>query len=123
MDMPRQGSDRWVLVAVIILMVFGSLAVYSAIAFFAESNGTTAFSLGTGHIMKLGIGFLILLITSKIDYHALAKLSHLAMIVSWGLLFAVMLFGSEVFVAQRALSIGSFSFQPSAFAVAALLVH
>lgn len=122
-DTPKQGSDRVLLVSVIILMVFGVLAVYSAIAYFAESNQTSAFSLVSGHIIKLAIAFSVLLIASKIDYHTTIKLSRIAMVVSWVLLIAVMIFGSEIFGAKRSLSIGSFSFQPSSFAAVALLIH
>ena len=122
-DTPKQGSDRILLVSVIILMVFGILAVYSAIAYFAETKHTTAWSLVTGHIVKLGIAFLGMLIASKIDYHLLAKFSKLGVIVSWLLLIAVLLFGNEVFGAQRSINIGGFSFQPAPFASLALLIH
>lgn len=122
-DTRKQGSDRVLLIAVIFLMVFGSLAVYSSIAFFAESNQVSAGSLVVGHIVKLSIAFLAMLIASKVNYHMVAKFSRLGMVVSWGLLIAVMIFGSEVFGAKRYLSIGGFSFQPSSFAAVALLVH
>lgn len=122
-DTPKQGSDRWLLVSVIILMVFGVLAVYSSIAYFAESKQTTAGSLVIGHIMKLGIAFIVMLIASKIDYHLLVKFSRFGMVLSWLLLIAVMLFGSEVFGAKRYLNIGGFTFQPSSVAAVALLVH
>ncbi len=122
-DTPKQGSDRVLLISVIALMVLGILAVYSAIAYFAESNQTTAFSLVTGHMMKLAIAFAVMLIASKFDYHSVARLSHFAMIVSWILLIAVLIFGDEVFGARRSLSIGGFSFQPASFAAVSLLVH
>jgi cell division protein FtsW len=41
-DTRKQGSDRILLVSVIMLMIFGVLAVYSSIAYFAETRGTTA---------------------------------------------------------------------------------
>lgn len=122
-DTPKQGSDRVLLVSVIILMIFGILAVYSSIAYFAEAKHTTAGSLITGHILKVGIAFLAMLIFSKLDYHLLARFSRLGVIVSWLLLVAVMIFGNEVFGAQRSLTIGGISFQPSAFASLALLIH
>lgn len=122
-DTPSQGSDRVLLIAVIILMVFGVLAVYSAIAFFAESNQTSAFSLVSGHMIKLAIAFSVMLIASKFDYHSVARLSRFGMIVSWVLLIAVLIFGDEVFGARRSLNIGGFSFQPSSFAAVALLIH
>lgn len=123
LDTPGQGSDRVLLTAVILLMVMGSLAVYSAIAYFAESNQATPGSLVMGHILKLGIAFLVMLIASKFDYHTIARFSRLAMGLSWILLIAVLLWGTEAFGARRSLSIGGISFQPAAFASVALLVH
>lgn len=122
-DTPKQGSDRVLLVSVIILMVFGILAVYSSIAYFAESKQTTAGSMVLGHVMKLGIAFLVLLIFSKVDYHLLVKFSRFGMVISWLLLIGVMIFGNEVFGAKRYLNIGGFTFQPSSVAAVALLVH
>jgi len=122
-DTPGQGSDRVLLIAVIVLMVFGTLAVFSAIAYFAESNNTTAFHLIIRHIIKLAIAFIILLVASKFDYHKVGKLSRIAVIVSWILLVLVMLIGTQVFGAQRSLNIGGFSFQPSSIAGAALMLH
>ncbi len=122
-DTKNQGSDRVLLIAVVILMVFGTLAVFSAIAFFAESNNTSAFNLVIGHIIKLAVAFIVLLIASKIDYHTVVKLSRLAIFVSWILLVLVLFIGTSVFGAQRSLNIGGFSFQPSTFAGAALLIH
>jgi cell division protein FtsW len=122
-DTPKQGSDRILLVSVILLMIFGVLAVYSSIAFFAEVKHTTAGSLVVGHAVKVGIAFLAMLIVSKIDYHLLARFSRLGVVLSWILLIAVMLFGNEVFGAKRSLSIGGVSFQPASFAIPALLIH
>ncbi|MDZ7716097.1 MAG: FtsW/RodA/SpoVE family cell cycle protein [Balneolaceae bacterium] len=122
-DMPKQGSDRILLVSVVILMIFGVLAVYSSIAYFAETKQTTAGSLVISHTIKLGIAFLVMLIFSKIDYHLLAKFSRVGIVISWVLLIAVLIFGSEVFGAKRSLSIGGFSFQPSSVAMVALLIH
>lgn len=122
-DTPKQGSDRVLLVSVIILMIFGVVAVYSAIAYFAEAKHTTAGSLIIGHVIKLGIAFLAMLIASKVDYHILAKFSRLGVVLSWILLIAVMFFGIEAFGAKRSLSIGGFTFQPASFASLALLIH
>lgn len=122
-DTPKQGSDRVLLVAVVLLMTFGTLAVYSAIAFFAESKHTSAGSMVMGHILKLSIAFLAMLIASKMNYHTLAKFSRFGVIASCLLLIAVMFFGTEAFGAKRSLDFGGFSFQPSSFATVALLIH
>lgn len=122
-DTPRKGSDRWVLISVITLMVFGILAVYSSIAFFAESNQTTAGSLVFGHMIKIGIAFVVILIISKIDYQLLAKVSRYTLLLSWILLVVVHFTGTEVFGAKRSLDLGAFSFQPSSLASVSLLFH
>ncbi len=122
-DTSRSGSDRYLLIAVITLMMFGILAVYSSIAYFAESKDTSAGALIFGHVIKLGIAFIVMLITSKINYHTIAKLSHLGVVISWILLIAVLAFGTETFGAKRWLNIAGFSFQPSSVASVALLIH
>lgn len=122
-DTRKQGSDRYLLMAVVILMTFGMLAVYSSIAFFAETKSTTAGQLIIGHLVKLGIAFFVLLLFSKINYHIIAKFSRIGMVISLFLLLAVLAFGTEQFGAKRWLNVGGFSFQPSMVATVALMVH
>lgn len=116
-------SDQWLLASVIMLMIFGTLAVYSSIAYFAESHGNTAFNLVFGHIIKLGIAVVVMVIFSKIKYQWIAAVSKYAVILSWVFLIIVTLYGNEVFGARRHLNVAGFSFQPSSFATLALLVH
>lgn len=123
METKGRRSDRVLLVSVILLMMFGSLAVYSSIAYFAQGHNTTAGSLVTGHIFKLGIAFFVMLIISKIEYTKLAKLSRFGLVISWILLLAVMMYGEMVFGARRSLSVGGFSFQPSSLAAVMLILH
>lgn len=123
MDSNRQKSDRVLLTAVIILMASSIPAVYSAIAYFAESKATTPLSLIFDHMVKLGIAFFIMLIVSKINYHTLARFSRFLLVVSWLLLISVMIFGTAQFGAKRWLSLGFFSFQPSSLASVALIMH
>lgn len=116
-------SDQWLLASVLMLMIFGTLAVYSSIAYFAESHGNTAFNLVFGHIIKLGIAVVVMVIFSKIKYQWIAAVSKYAVILSWIFLIIVTLYGNEVFGARRHLNVAGFSFQPSSFATLALLVH
>ncbi len=104
-------------------MIFGTLAVFSSIAFFAQTHGTTATRLVSAHIIKMGIAFLVMVFVSKINYTVLARFSRLLMLLSWILLVAVLIYGDFVFGARRSLSVGSFSFQPTSFAAVALIMH
>ncbi len=116
-------SDRWILLSVVLLMVAGVLAVYSSIAYFAESHNTTATSLVLGHLVKLCIALAVMLIFSKIKYEVVAGLSKYALYLSWFFLAIVTLYGTEVFGAKRHLSLAGFSFQPSSLATISLLIH
>lgn len=122
-DIGKKGSDRILLTSVIALMIFGIMAVYSAIAYFAQSNNSTAGNYIIEHLTKLGVAFFVMMLTSKIDYHTIAKYSRFAVVISWILLVGVLLYGNMVFGAKRWLEIGGFSFQPSSFASVALLTH
>ena len=59
-DTRGQGSDRYILMVVIMLLSFGSLAVYSSIAFFAQNNDTSALEMITRHLVKIGIAVVVL---------------------------------------------------------------
>ncbi|MCH8567868.1 MAG: FtsW/RodA/SpoVE family cell cycle protein [Balneolales bacterium] len=117
------ASDRVLLACVCVLMIFGVLAVYSSIAYFAEAHNTTASNLVFGHMVKLVIAFSVMIIFSKIDYRMVAKFSTIALVLSWVFLIIVTLYGNEVFGARRSLSVAGFSFQPSSLATIALLIH
>ena len=122
-DRGSKKSDRVLLVCTIFLMVFGLLAIYSSIAYFAEANGQTAGYYLLQHAGKLGIAFLIMILASKLDYHYFTSFSHAAVICSWLLLIFTYLFGNEIFGARRWISLGPVSFQPSSLAMVALLFH
>lgn len=123
LETPVQGSDRVILVCIFMLMTVGAIAVYSSIAYFAQSHGTSAATLVSSHIVKLAIAFIAMIVASKLNYRVLARFSRIAVVFSWILLIAVMVYGDMVFGARRSLSIAGFSFQPSSFAVMALILH
>lgn len=121
--MPKNGSDQILLLSIIILMIFGTLAVFSSIAFFAQTHGTTAGKLVFAHVIKIAIAFLVMILVSKINYNILARFSRVLMVISWVLLIAVIFYGDFVFGARRSLSFGNFSFQPASFAAISLIIH
>jgi cell division protein FtsW len=123
LEVPGKGSDPFLFVIIIVLMVFGSMAVFSSIAFFAQTHGTTAGTLVTSHILKMGIALMVMIFFSKINYSVLARFSRLAMVMSWVLLIAVIFYGELQFGARRSLSVGIISFQPSSLAAISLIIH
>lgn len=122
-DAGKKGSDRILLAIVIMLMMVGLMAVYSSIAYFAETKHTSAGSLLLGHMLKMGIAFIVMILFSKIDYHILLRLSRVILLISWVLLLFVILFGTASFGAKRWISVAGFSFQPSSLAVVALILQ
>ncbi len=122
-DHGKRGSDRVLLSVVVMLTMVGLMAVYSSIAYFAETKHVSAGHLVFGHLIKLFIAFIILLIFSKIDYHKVMKYSRVTLLLSWIFLIALAAFGAEKFGARRWLDIAGFSFQPSSMAAASLLVY
>ncbi|MCC5926625.1 MAG: FtsW/RodA/SpoVE family cell cycle protein [Bacteroidetes bacterium] len=116
-------SDRWILVGVIALAIFGLLAVFSSTAYFAELKNTTAQAMLISHLFKVIIAFFVLIIFSKIDYRFVLRLALPMLILSWILLIIVTLYGTEVWGAKRFINVAGFSFQPSSLATVALLAH
>lgn len=123
LDTRRYGSDRWLLGSIILLMMFGAMAVYSSIAFFAETKSTTAGNLVFGHLIKVGIAASVMLILSKVPYRILLRFSKIMLLMSWVFLLVVSVYGTQTFGARRTLILGGFSFQPSTIASTALLLY
>lgn len=122
-DYGKKRSNRILLASVVILMVFGVIAIYSSSAYFAEVNsGVTNFYL-IQHLKKLGIALFAMVLASKIDYHKIARFSLLGLVLCWGLLIFVQFSGTEIYGARRSLDLGFGTFQPSALAIFGLLLH
>ncbi|MCH8494126.1 MAG: FtsW/RodA/SpoVE family cell cycle protein [Balneolales bacterium] len=116
-------SDRWILVGVIALAIFGVLAVFSSTAYFAELKNTTAQAMLVSHLFKVIIALFALVLFSKIDYRIVLKFAMPVLVISWVLLIIVALYGNEVWGAKRFINVAGFSFQPSSLATVALLAH
>ena len=72
--------------------------------------------------MIAAIGFFIMLVISKLDYHLLAKVAVPSYALSYALMIAVSLVGRAVNGKRRWLGVGPFSFQPTEFAKIALII-
>ncbi|MEO0557284.1 MAG: putative peptidoglycan glycosyltransferase FtsW [Bacteroidota bacterium] len=120
----RTPSDRVVMWTVFMLSAIGVVAVYSAVGFLAETKAdgdTERFLLR--HVLRVGLALGVAGALSMLDYRKLAKISKLALALSIGLLVAVQVMGVVTNGAQRWLSIGPITFQPSDFAKVALILH
>ena len=114
--------DETLLTVVIILVAVGLVMLYSTSSY----NGEVKFHDPYYYLKKQGfatfIGFLGMVIVSRVDYHRWAVLAILGYLAAIALSVAVMLFGDEYNGSQRWLSLGPVSFQPSEFAKVAVIL-
>jgi cell division protein FtsW len=107
-----QSMDRTIIVVVGLLLLVGTVMVYSASALLAETryNGDAFFF--KRQLLWLVISAVTCYLASRFDYQKLVPLAWPLMILSLGLLVYV-LFGREINGAKRWISLGVVSFQPS----------
>jgi cell division protein FtsW len=119
----RGQIDSHILVLVTLgLTAFGLVMVYSATsAPAALGGGDPVFYLKRESIYA-GIGVVLLLIASRVDYRTLRYFAPILMLASFGLCLAVLVLGEQVNGARRWLGVGPLAFQPSEFAKLSLAV-
>ena len=114
--------DETLLTVVIILVAVGLVMLYSTSSY----NGEVKFHDPYYYLKKQGfatfIGFLGMVIVSKVDYHRWGVLAIPGYLAAIALSVAVMLFGDEYNGSKRWLSLGPVSFQPSEFAKVAVIL-
>jgi cell division protein FtsW len=119
----RGQIDSHILVLVTLgLTAFGLVMVYSATsAPAALGGGDPVFYLKRESIYA-GIGVVLLLIASRVDYRTLRYFAPILMLASFGFCLAVLVLGEQVNGARRWLGVGPLAFQPSELAKLSLAV-
>jgi rod shape determining protein RodA len=105
--------DFWLLAAVAFLTIFGVTMIRSAIAGnieLVEANTVVK------QLIFAGIGFVIMVITSMIDYRYWGALSTILYGVTVGALVVLSFFGGALFGSSRWFTVGPILVQPSEFA-------
>jgi cell division protein FtsW len=117
-----QLEQQLLLLVTLGLVAFGLVMVYSATsASAALANGDSSYYLRKQGLYALvGVGFLLL--ARRGNYRTLRHLSPMLVLVSVGLLLAVLVMGQTINGAKRWLAVGPVVFQPSELAKLALLV-
>lgn len=120
----RPPADRAVWWAVVVLSAMGVAAVFSAVAFLAETrlDGEPEAFLFK-HLLRVGLALGVAYGMSRLDYRRAARYSRWALGLSLALLVAVQLVGVVSHGAQRWIDLGPIRFQPSDFAKVALVLH
>lgn len=114
--------DRWTLGAILFLIGIGSLLVFASSPAVAETIGLDTYYFVKRHLIYLVPSFVILVGVSLASVSQIARLSFGIFGIGCIALMLVPLMGSEVKGAQRWLSLGGISLQPSEFVKPAFVV-
>ncbi|MBU1651876.1 FtsW/RodA/SpoVE family cell cycle protein, partial [bacterium] len=113
-------GDRLFLMAVIGLLAWGLLMVFSSSFVMAFETYRDPYFFLRQHLLRLGIGVLLLIFAFKIDYRRFQFFSLIALFIGLAVLVIVLFNGASV---HRWLTIGGIRFQPSEFARIALILY
>jgi cell division protein FtsW len=117
----RLGIDVYLLVALIALMLFGILMLYSASADISFRGYADSTYIVRRQLIFLGLGIILALGLTWINYHLAEKIAVPAMIITIALLFGVIIFGDVNLGATRSLFKGSV--QPSELAKLMIVIY
>ena len=118
----RKSFDAIFLLTVILLTLFGSLMVFSAGSAYAEARYGDSYYFVKRQAIWLLVGFVIMLTASKIKPEIYKKYTPYAYLVSLALLVLVLIVGFVGNGAQRWISIGPITIQPSEIAKLTLIM-
>ncbi|MBR9975731.1 MAG: cell division protein FtsW [Bacteroidetes bacterium] len=116
--------DLYVFLSVLALMLFSVGVVYSASVSIsgARHDGDYNF-LFRNHSIRVILGVAALFVGMFVDYHFYKGISKILLLAAIALLAYTLIGGTVVKGAQRWVSLGPLSFQPSEFAKFALVIH
>ena len=107
--------DRWILVAVIMLMGVGAILMMAASPAAAERIGLDTFQLAQRQLVLLPLALLVVLGASLLEPRWVRRLGVIGFLGTILLLLMTLLFGPEIKGATRWINIAGFSLQPSEF--------
>ncbi|MCK5130410.1 MAG: cell division protein FtsW [Clostridiales bacterium] len=122
--MKRPSPDYTLFAIVFSLVLFGMLMVFSASYYNLQSAEEAGFTYFTKQAVGAGIGLLVMVILSFVDYHVFQRLRipFILIVISIFLLILVLIIGEEINGAKRWLDLEILSFQPSEIARVAIML-
>jgi cell division protein FtsW len=121
--MKRNHIDWILFLAVAGLMLFSVAFVYSASAYFADVKFGSTEKLFVNHTIRVALGFVLMIVFARIDYHLWEKYSKFLLYAALASLVFVLVGGMVIKGARRWINIGFLNFQPSELAKFALVMH
>ena len=122
MQPKKRKYDITLLTALLFLVAFGLIILYSTSAYNGEVKFHDAFYYLKKQAFATGLGVIGMFFVARMDYHIWRNLAFLGYFVSILLAVAVLFVGEEYNGSKRWLSLGPFSFQPSEFAKVAVIL-
>jgi len=107
--------DRWMILALAILLFCGAILVLAASPAVSQRLGLDRFYLARHHLVMLPVAAAIIFGVSTLSLKSLRRLSVIAFVVALALTALTLVAGSEIKGATRWVSIAGFSLQPSEF--------
>ncbi len=117
--------DKLLLLAVIAIIIFGIIMIYSASSIWAEYKYQDPFKFVKAQSAFFLLGLLCIFIISKLDINILYKKANLILLISFILLILVLIpgIGSIRNGSRSWFGIGSLGIQPSEFAKLGLIIY
>ena len=122
MQQKKKKYDITLLTALMFLVAFGLIILYSTSAYNGEVKFHDAFYYLKKQAFATGLGIIGMFIVARMDYHIWRNLAFLGYLTAILLAVAVLFVGEEYNGSKRWLSLGPFSFQPSEFAKVAVIL-
>jgi cell division protein FtsW len=107
--------DRGLIAMLLMLLGIGVFMVATASPSVAERIGLSSYHFVFRHLLFIAPAIIAMIGMSFFSPRSIWRISSIALLVTIGLLVAVLIFGKEIKGAQRWLEIGIFSIQPSEF--------
>lgn len=120
--MKTNKMDYTLLIVTLLLAAFGLLMVFSSSYYYAIEKMQNKTHFFITDIIWIGIGVVVMLIASQVNYKVYKKVAIPALIISFTLLVYVLLFGTEINNAKRWIYIGEQSFMPAEVAKVGLIL-
>ncbi len=118
----KTGFDRPLIVIIAMLLLFGTVMVFSASYAWAENDYGDSFYWVKRHILWIAIGFAAMFIVMQFDYKVFLKFTPAIFTVSFVCLCLVPIIGKTVNGAKRWIAIGPIQIQPTEMMKLALVL-
>ncbi|MDI3339179.1 MAG: putative lipid II flippase FtsW [Sphaerobacter sp.] len=122
---PAHAPDYWLITILLMLVMFGTVMVFSASFTIGLSEGGNAYYFLIRHLIWATVGLAGMAVTYTVDYHVWRRFSILGMLLVLLALGAVLVpgIGTEAYGAQRWIVLGPLSLQPSEVAKPVVIIY